>query len=142
MKSNEDLQFVKQFEHFIFIQVNMNHRWCGENAEKIKDEAIYLKQLLSRELKNDKMKRKNVKKIIGKTNKWKMFHKIYGLRHKDTIECFRKVIYYIEKYEAFAQENDDDDDVSGDNDYEGYGDTDSYEDQTANDESRGMIMNL
>ena len=43
-----------------------------------------------------------------------MFHKIYGLRHKETIECFKKVIYYIERYEDLAQEDDDDyDDVSG-----------------------------
>ena len=89
MESIEHLQFVKQFEHFIFIQVNMNQRWCRDNTEKIKDRAIFLKQLLSRELKSRKMKRRNVKKIIRKVNKWKMFHKIYGLRHKETIKCFK-----------------------------------------------------
>ena len=142
MASNEHLQFVEQFEHFIFIQVNMNQRWCRDNTENIKDEAIYLKQLLEKELKSQKMKKRNVKKMVRKVNKWKMFHKIYGLRHKETIECFKKVIYYIERYEDLAQEDDDDyDDVSGNIDYEGYandgyGDIDSYEDQT-DDESRG-----
>ena len=93
MASNEHLQFVEQFEHFIFIQVNMNRRWCRDNTENIKDEAIYLKQLLDKELKSQKMNRRNVKKMVRKVNKWKMFHKIYGLRHKETIECFKKVIY-------------------------------------------------
>ena len=80
--------------------------------------------------------------MVRKVNKWKMFHKIYGLKHKKTIECFKKVIYYIERYKDLAQEDDDDyDDVSGNIDYEGYandgyGDIDSYEDQT-DDESRG-----
>ena len=54
MASNEHLQFVEQFEHFIFIQVNMNQRWCRDNTENIKDEAIYLKQLLEKELKSQK----------------------------------------------------------------------------------------
>ena len=76
MENYYDLQFVKQFEHFIFIQVNMNQRWFRDNTEKIKNRAIYLKQLLSRELKTEKIKRRNVKKIIRKVNKWKMFHKI------------------------------------------------------------------
>ena len=58
MASNEHLQFVEQFEHFIFIQVNMNQRWCRDNTENIKDEAIYLKQLLDKELKSQKMKRR------------------------------------------------------------------------------------
>ena len=148
MESYDGLQFVKQFEHFIFIQVNMNQRWCRDNTEKIKDRAIFLKQLLSRELKSRKMKRRNVKKIIRKVNKWKMFHKIYGLNHKDTLECFEKVIYYIEKYEDLAQEDDDsndDDDFSVNTDesdeYEGYaddeyGDINSFQEETA-DESWG-----
>ena len=130
MESYEDLQFVKQFEHFIFIQVDMNHRWCRDNAEKIKDKAIYLKQLLSRELKSEKMKRKNVKKIIRKTDKWRYFHRIYGLKNDKTIRCFSKLLIYIERYEDLVQEdeddndddddNEDDDDKHGDTDYEGY----------------------
>ena len=107
MASNEHLQFVEQFEHFIFIQVNMNQRWCRDNTENIKDEAIYLKQLLEKELKSQKMKRRNVKKMVRKVNKWKMFHKIYGLKHKETIGCFKKVIYYIERYEDLVHDDDD-----------------------------------
>ena len=85
MECYDDLQFVKQFEYLTFVQVNENHIWCRNNNEKIKDKAIYLKQLLDKELKSKKMKRRNVKKMVRKVNKWKMFHKIYGLRHKDTI---------------------------------------------------------
>ena len=146
MASNEHLQFVEQFEHFIFIQVNMNQRWCRDNTENIKDEAIYLKQLLDKELKSQKMKRRNVKKMVRKVNKWKMFHKIYGLHHKDTLECFEKVIFYIEKYEDLAQEDDDsNDDFSVNTDesdeFEGYaddeyGDINSFQEETA-DESWG-----
>ena len=69
MESNEHLQFLKQFEYFIFIQVNENHIWCRNNTEKIKDEAIYLKQLLDKELKSQKMKKRNVKKMVRKVNK-------------------------------------------------------------------------
>ena len=138
MASNNDFQFLKQFEYLTFIQVKENHKWCRDNTDKIKAEAIFLEQLLFRVLKSEKMKRKNVKKLFRKMNKWKMFHKIYGLRNENTIKCFKKVIYYIEKYEDYAQENGDayDDEVSGDTDYEGYeddgyGDIVSYQDDTA-----------
>ena len=66
MASNNDFQFLKQFEYLTFIQVKENHKWCRDNTDKIKAEAIFLEQLLFRVLKSEKMKRKNVKKLLKK----------------------------------------------------------------------------
>ena len=70
-------------------------------------EAIGLEKIFFSLMNSDTLKWKKRKKLWEKKQKWRYFHRIYGLEHETSFKYFKRLIRYIEKNEGFAEENHD-----------------------------------
>ena len=123
-------QFSNQYV-WLRYKKNKDLRWNIYNTEMFRKEAVGLEQTFFSLMNSDSLKWKKRKKLWKKSQKWRFFHRIYGLKDLKTLYYFKRLIRYIEKNEDFAEENHEDDDVE---DYDNrYQDSDSLQEKTDDD---------
>ena len=134
-KMAANIDFIKQYQYIEDERCSI-YKGCPERNEKKMKKAIYMSQLLEKIRKSKNISKKRLNKLFKSVGDWKAHLKYFGESHEYTLKHFKRMIYLIEKYAEYVQDNDEDDvtDNNYDNDVDKHYRKEGYDENTNEDE--------
>ena len=134
-KMAANIDFIKQYQYIEDERCSI-YKGCPERNEKKMKKTIYMSQLLEKIRKSKNISKKRLNKLFKSVGDWKAHLKYFGESHEYTLKHFKRMIYLIEKYAEYVQDNDEDDvtDNNYDNDVDKHYRKEGYDENTNEDE--------
>ena len=117
-KMADNIDFIKQYQYIEDERCSI-YKGCPERNEKKMKKAIYMSQLLEKIRKSKNISKKRLNKLFKSMGDWKAHFKYFGESHEYTLKHFKRMIYLIEKYAEYVQDDDENDDIVFDDEDDG-----------------------